>query len=103
MTTGCTLFVESVWLPLVVKALPRPALAYVSTFHGKVYMPKPPRMVVFVPSRYAKPARGSQLLQTPLCSVDVLLACVMAYLIAAGAMVAGLIMFGSSDRSLRLT
>jgi hypothetical protein len=50
MTTGATLPVESVWLPLVVKALPKPALAYVSTFQGKVYMPKLPRMVVLVPS-----------------------------------------------------
>src|SRR5436190_6498208 len=66
-------------------------------------MPKPPRIVVLLPKRYAKPKRGRKLFQTPCCSVLRPLAWVIAYHMAPGALVAGLITFGSNDRSLPFT
>src|SRR5579872_3480078 len=66
-------------------------------------MPNPPRIVVLVPRRYAKPNLGRKLFHTPRCSVFRPLACVIAYHIAPGALVAGLITFGSNDLSLPFT
>src|SRR5207244_4127686 len=70
---------------------------------GNVYKPKPPRIVVLFPSRYAKPIRGSQLFHTGLWRLVLPLAAVVPYHIPPGRLVAGLITFGSNDRTLPYT
>src|SRR5689334_12173418 len=66
-------------------------------------MPKPPRMVVLLPSRYAKPTRGIQFLYTGFWSEVLPFAAVVPYHMAPGFPVAGLMMFGSKERTLPLT